>query len=50
MAEKEEQKSTWVEPQENPKTFEKLKSLLEESKVNFELSTHKPVLTSEEAA
>ena len=50
MAEKEDQKSTWVEPEENPKTFEKLKALIEESKVKFDLSTHKPVLTSEEAA
>jgi hypothetical protein len=35
MADKEDPKSTWVEPEENPNTFEKLKALLEESKVNF---------------
>ena len=32
------------------KSPEKLKALLEESKVQFTLTTHKPVLTSEEAA
>ncbi len=35
MAEKEDPKSILVEPEENPNTFEKLKALLEESKVNF---------------
>ena len=50
MTEKEDSKTQWVEPEENPGTFQKLKAMLEESKVQFELTTHKPVLTSEEAA
>jgi len=48
MEKKEEDK--WEEPAENPATFEKVKAMLEEAKVKFDLSEHKAVLTSEEAA
>lgn len=48
MEKKEEEK--WVEPQESPATFNKLKKELEDAKVKFDVSEHKAVLTSEEAA
>ena len=50
MEGKKEEETKWTEPEESPATFEKIKAALEEQKVKFELSTHKPVLTSEEAA
>lgn len=40
----------WKEPEESPATFEKLKALLDQAKVKYEVSEHAPVLTSEEAA
>lgn len=45
-----DQKETWEEPAESPATFEKIKASLEEKKVPFDLTTHKAVLTCEEAA
>ena len=48
MEKKEEEK--WQEPAESPATFEKLKAMLEKAKVKFEVTEHKAVLTSEEAA
>ena len=51
MTEEEQQpKNDWIEPQENPATFEKIKAMLESAGVKFELTTHKPVMTCEEAA
>ena len=50
MADKKPEEAKWVEPAENPASFEKIKAMLEEHKVKYDLSTHKPVLTSEEAA
>ena len=44
----EEQK--WVEPEENSTTFDKIQQLLKTNNIKFELSEHKAVLTSEEAA
>jgi len=44
------EETKWTEPEESSATWEKIKAMLEEEKVKFELSTHKPVLTSEEAA
>ena len=47
-ATKEEQK--WQEPEETEASFLKIKSFLEENKVDFKVSEHKAVLTCEEAA
>ena len=47
---KDNAKDGWVEPVEDPKTFEKIKAQLKERKVQFDLTTHDPVLTCEEAA
>ena len=44
------QENTWQEPEENPSTMEKVKAFLDERKVKYEVSSHKAVLTSEEAA
>lgn len=43
-------KETWVEPAEDPATFNKIKSALTDAGVKFDVSEHAPVLTSEEAA
>lgn len=45
-----EDSKEWKEPEENPATFEKVKAMLNEAKVKYEVSEHQPVLTSEEAA
>ena len=36
--------------QENPATFERIKAKLDEMQINYKLTTHAPVLTSQEAA
>ena len=45
-----DKKEEWVEPAESPDSFEKIKAFLEQQKVKFEMTTHEPVRTSEEAA
>ena len=40
----------WVEPAEDPATFNKIKKALDDAKVAYKVSEHEPVLTSEEAA
>ena len=45
---KEENK--WEEPEETPASFEKIKAFLDERGIKYEVTEHKPVLTSEEAA
>lgn len=42
--------SNWVEPAENPSSFEKIKAFLDEQKIKYETSDHKMVMTCEEAA
>jgi prolyl-tRNA editing enzyme YbaK/EbsC (Cys-tRNA(Pro) deacylase) len=46
----EDKKEEWAEPAEVPVSFEKIKAFLEQNKVKFDLTTHEPVRTSEEAA
>ena len=46
----EKKEDTWVEPQENPASFEKVKDFLTKGGAKFDVTEHKPVLTSEEAA
>jgi len=45
-----DEKSTWVEPEENPASFEKIKALLDGEKIKYDLTEHKVVMTCEEAA
>jgi Ala-tRNA(Pro) deacylase len=45
-----DKKDDWVEPAENPASFEKIKALLEEKKLKYTVTTHNPVRSSEEAA
>lgn len=45
-----EEKPTWTEPAESPKSFEKIKAFLDEHKVSYNVTEHKPVMTCEEAA
>ena len=45
-----DKKDDWVEPAENPASFEKIKAFLGEKKVKFNITEHKAVRTSEEAA
>ena len=40
----------WQEPQENPETFENIKAMLDKANIKYDLSEHKAVLTSQEAA
>ena len=40
----------WTEPAENPASFEKIKAMLSENSVKFDITEHKAVLTCEEAA
>lgn len=44
------EETKWAEPAETEDTFNKLKAFLDEGKVEYAVSSHKPVLTSEEAA
>lgn len=44
------EENTWVEPEENPASFEKIKAFLDEKGIKYEVTEHKPVLTCEEAA
>lgn len=50
MTDKKPEAPAWTEPAESPATFEKIKALLGADKITFDLTTHKPVLTCEEAA
>ena len=50
MADNKGEEAKWEEPAENPASMEKIKAMLEEHKVKYDLSSHKAVLTSEEAA
>lgn len=46
----EKKEDTWVEPPENPASFEKVKEFLNKAGASYKVTEHKPVLTSEEAA
>jgi len=45
-----DEKPTWAEPAENPKSFEKIKAFLDEQKITYKVTDHKAVMTCEEAA
>jgi prolyl-tRNA editing enzyme YbaK/EbsC (Cys-tRNA(Pro) deacylase) len=45
-----EDKIEWKEPSESPESFEKINKFLTDKNIPFELSSHKAVLTCEEAA
>lgn len=43
--------SNWNAPtEENPKTFKAIEAMLKKNKIDYKLSKHQPVRTSEEAA
>ena len=45
-----DKKPDWVEPAEDPKSFEKIKKMLDDNSIKYEINKHAPVKTSEEAA
>jgi Ala-tRNA(Pro) deacylase len=44
------QEATWQEPAESPATFDKIKAFFDQHGVKYEVTEHKAVHTSEEAA